>query len=264
MLTRRELALSAVALTAAGPAAAQIAGPPRPTVSQLRSGDFLWPKPPKSWTPYGPMALTEAISPAGQARTLEQMEWERQREAWLDDLGPQQRNQPSALAIRDMSFQTFADDYYRVAPGVSGPPSFYVGHVAIVEIDPDNGPMVIEATPPLVRRVSYADWLDQHIDDLVFHGRMRGLAPDAETGIAAAARRHVGKRYGFFNFNLLSERTFYCSHLAWCVVWRVTGAALDGDPDPHRVGWFSPKRMFYCDAIQHLNSPGLPGEYSPA
>lgn len=275
MLNRRDFALAALAATAAGtPALAQsfplaptrslAPGPRTPDASELRAGDFLWPKPPGSWVPYGPMGLDYAATPAGRLRLADEEHWARQREDYLARPATTPSQQAAVRALRDMTYPQFADSYF-MAQGLPGAPGgFYVGHVAIVEIHPEDGPMIIEATPPDVRRIPYAAWREEHRADLVFHGRMKTLDEGAGEAIAARARAQVRKPYNLFNLNLLNDRSFYCSKLAWCAVWRATGRSIDGNNSPHRWPLFTPKQMFYCDTIEHLNSSGARGTYLPA
>lgn len=261
MLYRRDFAFGIGATAVAGQGLLRVPDPVTPTADSLQSGDYLWPKPPGSWVPNGPTSWSYLQTPSGQAMLDEEVRWEQQRDRFVSGYGVRPPTGGQIQTLGPMGYDEFALRFYGGRPNL---PAFYVGHVAIVDAPADGPAMVIEAVPDRIRRISYADWVAEHVRDHVFHGRLKGAPADGRTRIADIARTHVGVRYDFFDFNMNSVRGFYCSKLAWLATRQATGIVLDGDPNPNRVGWFAPGTMFYCPTIEHLNSAGQPGDYAPA
>jgi uncharacterized protein YycO len=140
----------------------------------------------------------------------------------------------------------------------------YVGHVAIVDIDSDGAPAVIEAVygkapggTSIVERISYEKWIQWRNSPLVWHGRLRNIDAAKRADIARAANDQLLKPYQFFNFDLSDASGFYCSKLAWFATMKATGIALDGDSNPRRQIWFSPlQAMNQRDRVEILSSAG--------
>jgi hypothetical protein len=58
----------------------------------------------------------------------------------------------------------------------------------------------------------------------------------------------------FWNFDLADASDFYCSKLAWLSVRDALSFAIDGDENPRRRFWFSPKQLPYLKRIERLTS----------
>jgi hypothetical protein len=260
MLSRRRFAIAPVAGAAICLGAnAQLvteSSLPLPNRQLFQGGDFLWPKKPGAFVPYR----------AGTASPfdLERQQWTRERQQFLE----RERSKPNRLpndqldAIRGMDFREFHARYAAdQRPGVPGAYStgggIYVGHMGILEVDSGGTPWVIEALwEKGVVRNTYEDWLRNRPGEVVWLGRLRDIDADARERVVAEAKRHVGKPYDFWNFNLLDDNAFYCSKLAWLSIMRTQGFAVDGNPDPDRGFWFSPKQMLYSKPIARLHDPG--------
>ena len=267
-ITRRRFAGLTVSAIVVGSSEAQIPQFPaeHPPSEALQPGDFLWPKGKQACVFFSPAQLgSEKISRAAAlAPALDRLHWEEQRADFLSN-PPADAPADAIATYSALSYEEFRADYdvietpYGCRPSAG---SYSVGHVAIVDVS-DGEPMIIEAIPKKIVRKSYADWSAGHRADFVFHGRLKQTSATSRQKIAEEARRHIGTKYSFFNFDLLNNGGFYCSKLAWAAVWRATGIALDGNRNPKRWVWFSPKQLYYCDTIDHLNSAGNAGEYAP-
>src|SRR5262249_9633198 len=133
----------------------------------------------------------------------------------------------------------------------------YVGHVGLVEIDGDRVPWVIEALMANgVVRSKYDDWLRGRPGEIVWHGRVRQLDATQRAAIAIEAKKHLGKPYNFWNFDLNDDAAFYCSKLVWLSIWRSLAIPIDGGQNPKRVFWFSPKQLLYAPTVARLHDPG--------
>ena len=146
-------------------------------------------------------------------------------------------------------------------PGVTGVylsgSGIYVGHVGILDIDAAGTPWVTEALSRQgVITQSYAAWLKSRPGEIVWHGRVRGVDAAQRARIAAESKKHVGKPYKFWNFNLADDSGFYCSKLAWFCIQQSLNIPIDGNPNPKRWFWFSPKQMLYAEKIVRLHNPG--------
>ena len=139
----------------------------------------------------------------------------------------------------------------REVPGLySSGGGIYVGHVAIVEIDQAGNPWVIEALLDHgVVRTPYAQWLTSRPGEIVWHGRVRDIPADQLAQIAIESKKYIGRPYDFWNFDLDDDKAFYCSKLVWLSISRSLHFPIDGDPNPKRVFWFSPKQLLYAKTI---------------
>jgi len=263
--TRRRLLLQAAAPALLGLPAAALAldepPPRRPERAGLQAGDFLWPRRPNQWVPYAAGAADE--------RATDKLLWLAERDAFVagvraDPASPQALRQLAAdMALLEYSefYQLYMADE---APGTLTPYGnalhFYVGHVAIVDYEGDK-PMVIEALMHKgVVRSSYDDWLAGRPGAWVWQGRLAGRTRDERARIADRARQRLNLKYNFWNFDLAdTDAGTYCSKLAWHATLQATGVALDGNPEPRRGFWFSPKQMLKCRSIEKLHNPGSYG-----
>lgn len=230
--------------------------PPLPRTDLFNSGDFLWPKTPGEFVPYTQQAN---IGPQHDAEI-----WNKEKQKFLEQatggqsgLSANQLKQIQNLDYREFLARYEADQ----KPGMPGVYSsgggIYVGHVAIINIGADGKPEVIEALwGPGVVRHSYESWLASRTGQVVWLGRLRSHSKEDRARISAEAAKYVGRPYNFWNFNLNDDSSFYCSKLAWLSVFRSLGFAIDGDPNPERGFWFSPKQMLYLPVIDRLYDPG--------
>jgi hypothetical protein len=221
----------------------------------FESGDFLWPKPPGVIIPY------EVGRPAqfAAARTI----WNEEKARFLQDVS----RKNSYFAEGDIEYLrklTF-EEFYRRYDGALGDRQFpqprggpiYVGHVALVE-RPGRDPTLIEAVSDEggVVRATYSSWLARRAGEKLWWGRVRGFSAEQRAGIAVEAARYLGATYDFWNFDLADTRGFYCSKLAWLCVANALRIAVDGNPNPQRSFWFSPKQLLHCAPVHVLCSPG--------
>jgi hypothetical protein len=264
--------LSALGLGGSGAGSSH--GRPRPAAhtghgpdpSTFEPGDFVWPKRKGA-------IIVRAVPP--QAGTLEQLDWEAQRDRLFAQ--PTRSLQASGVAerLKSMRYEEFERYYFEgasesaVARGIDiGGVKLSVGHVAIIEIDQQGVPFVIEAVPTgslavlgggTVQRTPYREWLTRRPDDQLWHGRVKELDRGVRARIPEAAARHLGKPYDFFNFDLDDDSGFYCSKLAWMSVWRSASIAVDDDPDPLRGNrfppWLSPRQLLNSRRILVLRKP---------
>jgi uncharacterized protein YycO len=240
---------------------------PDPTTFQ--SGDFVWPKKKGAAIPY-------SVPNASK----EEMEWNTQHDRFVRDAALQGEVQADVLAkLKEMHFSDYEHSYFEgqspnpsgeaAGSRSSGRATVAVGHVGILEIDPEGVAYVIEAIPASptsavgqsgVIRVRYAEWLKDLDGYQVWHGRVRRLDRAIRRKIADEALKHLGKPYQFFNFNLDDDGGFYCSKLAWMSTWRGTNIALDNNPDPQRgtkfPPWYSPRQLTNAQEIEMLHKPG--------
>jgi hypothetical protein len=229
------------------------AGPVRPTADQLQDGDLLFPRPPHAWIPY----LSNAATPAA-----DQQAYEAAKRAFL-------AARPKTTAyfrpedyerIRQLSYADFRSRYdhverERFVPILPLGANFSVGHVAIVGRSGHDAPYIVEAWlgAGKVIKHPFAEWDARFARQYVFQGRFKALTPAQRTAFRAEAEKQVGARYDFWNFNLNDDSGFYCSKLVWLAAFRALRLAVDGNSDPERVIWFSPKQQFNCASVDHLN-----------
>ena len=227
-----------------------------PDPSTFQTGDFLWPKVPGAIVPYD--------SRPGKADAKVKAQWNAERLAYLARIKVASQTDEELKRryelLSSMTYEQFLITYL-AGNGQSKDPIgdrgnlIYTGHVAIIEVV-DGTPWVIDAVPPTLQRITYADWLAGRQDENVWHGRLKDAAPEERAKIAAVAKTEVGKPYDFWNFDLADEGGFYCSKLAWFSVYKSLNREIDGW-GPIRLLWFSPKQMMHSDqSITILFSAG--------
>jgi Permuted papain-like amidase enzyme, YaeF/YiiX, C92 family len=232
---------------------------PLPNPQTFQSGDLVWPKKPGAFVPYRSGSSTQLES--------DQSQWQRERQEFLTreagkSAGRKSLSDSELESIRRLDFREFHARYAGdQRPGVPGAYAtgggVYVGHVGIIEMEANGSTWVIEAIwGKGVIRQSYSDWLRGRPGEVVWHGRLRDLAPEARTAVALEARKHVGKKYDFWNFDLSDDSGFYCSKLVWLAIMKTQGFAVDGNPDPRRGFWLSPKQVLYSKPVARLHDPG--------
>jgi hypothetical protein len=274
-------ALSAGALLDVAPATAQApAVASQPDWTTFQSGDFLWPAKPDAII----VRSLAGAAPQPRGPSEAEIEWTRERNALVAELraaaDPALRARADVLAA--MTFQQFRAQYFenvqaggertRALGGTLG--RLAVGHIAVLEVDGDGAPWVIEATPARTNRrydvaytrfpkgvihTSYDDWIEEHADYRVWHGRLRDKAADERAKVAALARGFVDRDYWFWSLNLADEGSFYCSKLAWLCASRALGNPLDGEPQTNRSFWVTPKGIMGLKSVQMLHVPGTYG-----
>jgi len=222
----------------------------------LQSGDLLFPKKKGAVVPYN--------SKPGQAGDQEAEEWQKERDEYLASLKSKpevdEQEKERFLVLENMSYPEFLGLYLDDEP-LKGTASFgngpaSTGHVGIVEIT-EGGPTVVEAIMGTgVRRISYADWIKDRPDELVWLGRLKGIPADRRTAVAKFAATMIGKPYRFFNFDLKDDSGFYCSKLAWLSIVNSAGFAPDGNDNPKRLLWYSPKQLLHSIRLELLVNPG--------
>jgi hypothetical protein len=232
---------------------------PRPDPSLFNSGDFVWPKKPGAYVPYN----------SGSTNTPEQdrAQWLQDKKAYLvkhkkvasTDLILRRRIE----SLQNMDYREFIAVYEgNQTPGIPGlysGGSFYVGHVGIIEVDQDQKAWVIEALLGKEKRVvkrSYEDWIKGRSDEVVWLGRLRDLPSEARAKVAEEATKYIDRPYDFWNFDLDDDSAFYCSKLAWLSIFRALKFPVDGNQEPNRAFWFSPKQLMHSPAIELLHNPG--------
>jgi hypothetical protein len=235
---------------------AEEASPTAPAPELLQAGDLIWPKKPGTIVPYD--------SRPGQAENSDAARWQKEKEAYLDQLRKKPEPSPEEkeryAALQKMTYEEFTG--YYLSDRISGQPATYglgnldVGHVGIIEIT--NGtPFVVEAMIGYgVRRLSYADWLRGRPGELFWVGRLKGVPSEKRAAVSAKAAEQLGKPYDFWDFNLEDASGFYCSKLAWLSILQGAGFAPDDDPNPHRVLWYSPKQLTKSQHIEWIVNPG--------
>jgi Permuted papain-like amidase enzyme, YaeF/YiiX, C92 family len=234
----------------------QDGGPPLPNPTTFQSGDLVWPKKPGAFVPYKYALNTSA--------ELDAANWYAERGAFLARLS----RDPKYFTAQDMAeFKSldFREFYARYVgdqkPGIPGAYStgggIYVGHVGVIEVDESNVPWVIEALLANgVVRSRYDQWIAARPGEIVWQGRIRELPLGDRTRIASEAKRYLSRPYDFWNFDLNDDAGFYCSKLVWLSVWRSLQFPVDGNSDPRRKFWFSPKQLLYAHLIIRLHDPG--------
>ena len=137
-----------------------------------------------------------------------------------------------------------------------GLPAPYVGHVGIISIK-SGIKWVVEAVKGKgVQKISYQDWLKERKNADVWLGRFKKLSTENKELIVDRASRQLGKPYNLMNRNLNDNREFYCSKLVWFSVFNSLGFALDDNPDPERLIWYSPRQLMGSSYIELIFSPG--------
>jgi cell wall-associated NlpC family hydrolase len=183
---------------------------------QFQSGDFLWPKKPGVFVPYD--------AGSRHAAEVDEAKWNEEHDRFVANM-------------------------------VAKAPYFTA--VGIVEIDEAGVPWVIEALWERgVVRHTYADWAADRSGEVVWLGRLTKLSAAQRAKIPLEAKKHIGKPYDFWNFDLNDDAGFYCSKLAWMAVFRSLNLAVDGKSNPKRAFWFSPKQLLYVPRMARLIDPG--------
>jgi hypothetical protein len=67
--------------------------------------------------------------------------------------------------------------------------------------------------------------------------------------VSGEASKYIGRPYDFWNLDLADTSAFYCSKLVWLAIRYGLGFDIDGDSNPKRAFWFSPKQL--------INEPGI-------
>jgi hypothetical protein len=215
----------------------------------------VWPKKPDSFVPY-----SQQDTSVDDDRTI----WEREKRAFLDRVAHEGTylTPDQVDALRALDYREFLARYHGdQQPGVPGLYSsgggMYVGHVGIVDVAPGGSISIIEALwEKGVVRHSYKDWLAGRQGELVWLGRLRERSATDRAKISAEAAKYLQRPYVFWNFDLNDDSGFYCSKLAWMAIFRSLGLAVDGDDNPRRRFWFSPKQLLYLPGIDHVHEPG--------
>lgn len=274
---RRQLIVSAAALCVqpfiGSHAASQPAPSKVPNPKSFRSGDFIWPKKDGQFVPYAGTARGGAVV---DEEELNEDQWNQMRIRFIRRARSSAAVGPEADYLRRMADRleemTYTEFFHEYAAGVT--PGrfqtyglsnlFYVGHMAVLDVDASGQAFVIEAVlgqslscRSCVQRVSYVDWLKARGDVYVWHGRLSKSDGATGAAVAKAAMSQAGKPYEFLNWDLLDDSGFYCSKLAWYAAYKGAGIALDADANPKRNIWFSPlQAVRRTKEIELLFNPG--------
>lgn len=231
--------------------------PPLPNPETFESGDLVWPKKPGAFVPY------KSELAAGPVENEEHV-WLQEKREFIARArnGGTYFNSEQLNALDKMSFREFyaryAGDQKPDIPGAySSGNGVYVGHVGIIKVDSERIPWVIEALLNKgVVKSRYADWIKSRPEEIVWLGRVRNLDAEQRQSITTESEKFINRPYNFWNFNLDDDKGFYCSKLVWLSIWRVLHFAIDGDQNPKRTFWFSPKQLLYAKTIARLFDPG--------
>jgi Permuted papain-like amidase enzyme, YaeF/YiiX, C92 family len=239
--------------------------PTGPNPETFESGDLVWPKKPGVFVPYLDESVTVSKANERQIAEDEKQIWLREKTEFI----ARARNKQTATwftseqldALEKMSFEEFYARYVGgQEPGLLGvypKGAVYVGHVGVILVDEKNVPWVIEALLHRgVVKSRYEDWRKSRPEEDVWLGRVENLRPDQRHLIATESEKYIGRRYDFWNFDLNDDSGFYCSKLVWLSIWRSLQFAIDGDKNPKRIFWFSPKQLLYSKRMGHLFYPG--------
>jgi hypothetical protein len=222
---------------------------------QFQSGDFLWPKKPGVFVPYD--------AGSRHAAEVDEAKWNEEHDRFVANMVAKAPYFTAAQRdrMRRLTYDEFHSRYTGARQARSGTYAaggpIYVGHVGIVEIDEAGVPWVIEALWERgVVRHTYADWAADRSGEVVWLGRLTKLSAAQRAKIPLEAKKHIGKPYDFWNFDLNDDAGFYCSKLAWMAVFRSLNLAVDGKSNPKRAFWFSPKQLLYVPRMARLIDPG--------
>lgn len=234
-----------------------LSDPPLPNPANFQSGDFLWPKKPGAFVPYRSVVAADPVEDEEERWLREKREFIKRARNGSTYLNSEQLNNLEKMSFREF-YSRYAGDQKPGIPGAySSGNGIYVGHVAILHIDSAKVIWVIEALwGKGVVRSRYADWLRSRPGEIVWQGRVRNLEPEQRRLIATEAELHIGRPYDFWNFDLNSPDGFYCSKLVWLSIWRSLHFAIDGNSNPQRDFWFSPKQLLYSKTIARIFDPG--------
>ena len=225
-----------------------------PDPAAFEAGDLLWPKPKDAYIPYGNDSSFEQ----------EKVRWESERNAFARQLfskaSPSPEERELLRALSALSYEEFYARYVENQQTGSFQPYGTVagvGHVAVVRMDSSKTPHIIEAMPGHgVRPMAYSAWLATRPGQEVYHGRLSRTRAADRAKLADKAERFISRPYGFWNFNLSDDRSFYCSKLVWLSTLRATKIPLDGDDRTQRSFWLSPKQLIRSSRIDVLFAPG--------
>jgi uncharacterized protein YycO len=260
MITRRQtLITAAAALTTACETTRPGRGEQANILSAdtLQSGDLIFPRRPGATVIYKSAAGIAGLS--GERRA-----WEADKAKILAEgkVGDFTLTPSDQSRLRALSYESFLRDY-------SGPATADVftdtmttlrmttGHVAIV-VREGQEINVVEAVSAGVICQPYETFAKVHHADMLWHARLKGRTEQERSSFARLAATQTGKDYDIMSFDLLDDRTFYCSKLVWWSAWRSLGTALDENPDPIRrfLTWFSPKKLLNLRSVEKIVSPG--------
>lgn len=229
-------------------ASAQTSQRKHPDSRTFRSGDLLWPKRSNEIIPYNHEPGEEL-----------EASWRRERDNFVQS-AEGELDQQSLREIQLMSLDDFEHLYFEgQANGTLQPYSGVAGtgHVAILEKNEAGNLWVIEAMMDRgVIRNPYDGWIRSRGQSGVWHGRVKSLSEDHIQRSVAVAKQQVGKPYNFWNFDLSDDTDFYCSKLVWYAFVRGAKLAIDGNPQPKRSIWLSPKQVLNSSLVDQLFSPG--------
>lgn len=230
--------------------------PTPPPATMLQSGDLIWPK--------RPGALVFYDSRLQVAEEGEAARWEREKEKYLKGIlghaSPLPEEKERYAALRNMNYEDFVDYYLSdQLPGKSsafGWGAVEVGHVAIVQIK-EGEPYIIEAMwGPGVQRLPYTEWTKVHQGEIIWVGRLKEVSAEVRATVGERAADQIGKPYDFWRFDLMDTSGFYCSKLAWLAIKEATGSSPDGNDNPKRILWYSPKQLLTSERVQLIVNPG--------
>jgi hypothetical protein len=230
--------------------------PPLPRTEVFEAGDLVWPKKPGKFVPYS--QSTNATP------EIDRRIWEHEKAEFLAkaERGESRLTSEDMRELRSLDYREFVARYHGNQrpgePGVySGGSGVYVGHVGIIEMAGSGEPFVIEALWGRgVERQSYRNWIAGRPGEAVWLGRLRDRPAADRASVAREALKYVGRPYDFWNFDLNDDSSFYCSKLVWLAIYRSLGVPVDGDANPRRPFWFSPKQLLYSPVIVRLHDPG--------
>jgi hypothetical protein len=219
-----------------------------PSPLLFESGDLVWPKRPGRFVPYRQL----------HDPSLNRKIWEEEKKEFFR-LTDAHLTKKQLSALRNLNYREFSIRYYGgLNPSEYVPYSsrgFYIGHVGIIEVTPAGQIFVIEAVREGVVRCNYHQWLARRPKDLVWLGRLRNISASDRAKISVEAKKHVGRPYRFWSFDLNNGASFYCSKLVWLSIFRSLGLAIDGNANPKRSFWFSPKQLLFLPGISRLHDP---------
>lgn len=253
-----------------------VSAPNVPDPSTFKTGDLIWPKKPYQRIYYDTSDV--------RIYNDNKKRWEEERDAYIqevqNDPNTSEQDREEADWLKKTSFGEFMKLYlgddseewrdgewrdfafnYRKDEKESGYYGYnswfpiYVGHVGMIFLE-DNVPWVVEATPPNVRKITYAEWLKQYEDANIWHGHILNVDTQGLSKIVEEALEQVGKPYKLFNRNLNDEKKFYCSKPIWFSYYRALGDSIDDDTNPKRKLWYTPKRLMRSPHIEMIFKPG--------
>jgi len=225
----------------------------RPDPATFQTGDVIWPRQPWVFIPFNSRP-TGSYDP-------DKAGWESEKKEFIERVKQDPRapeyDRGMATQLETLSYEEFRarflsgteDDEVTAAGWLP-----WIGHVAMIQVR-EGKPWVVESTFGGVRQMPYEDWLKERGKSLIWHGRVKGVDEAGRARMGEEAVKQLKKPYQFFNFDLLDDQGFYCSKFVWFVTRRALGVPVDGDPEPKRKFWFSPKQLIKSRNIQLLNNP---------